>query len=136
MKQDSEQLNSEEDIDLMDIMPKIMAKYPESVLREMLSKKFEKDLVRIRKRREDVYADNDALRAKGVSFVERQKVLNRERLKFCDEHEAKLLHDMRVFKVRPLYQWFTVEDYWDAKRNGFEWVLGMRFEDAYYVPNN
>ena len=116
--------------------PKVQAKYTEEVLRDMLQKKFDRNIARIRKWRDKVYEDNDELRAKGVPFVERQKLLNRERLKFCDEYEAKMLHDVRVFKVRPLHQWFTVEDYCDAKRKGFEYVLGMRFEDAYYVPKS
>ncbi len=135
MTQDSKQPNNNEEIDLVDVLPKIMDKYPESVLREMLLKDFEKRLERVKRWRDKVYGDNDELRRKGVPFVERQKLLNRERLKFCDEYEAKLMHDVRVFKVKPLYQWFGVEDYWDAKRMGFENFISSRFEDAYYIPN-
>jgi len=139
MEQDSKQLEDriveESNIDWMDLFDRVYRKYTDDVMRDLVRAEFDKQIVHIRRWRNGVYESNDLLRSKGVPFAERQKMINRDRLKFCDEYEARMIRDVQVFKIRPLHQWFTVDDYWEAKKYGMGRVIRFRFDDIYYVPN-
>lgn len=143
MEQISEQLKKEieaeiaeeEQLDWVDVFDKVSKKYTDDTIHKLVLEEFHWMIEFTRNRRAKVYEDNDERRRKGMPFVERDKLLDRGRIKFCDEYEARLTRDVQFFKVRPLHQWFGVDDYWDAKRKGMGYVIRFNFDRIYYVPN-
>lgn len=139
MEQISEQLQKEVEeelaLDWVAAFDLVAKKYTDEIIYKLVLAEFHRLLEFIKNRRTKVYEDNDERRRKGVSFEERERLLDRSRLKYCDEYEAKLLQDVQVFKIRPLHQWFGVDEYWDARRRGMGWCIRWNFNRIYYVPN-
>ncbi len=108
-------------------------KYPPKIMRDVVGIEFNSRLSRIRESRDKMYADNDARRAAGMSFQERQKLLDRKRLEFYDKYEAQLTQDVQRFQVRPFFEWLPVSDYYTVKKRGIAWAVRLYFDNVYQV---
>jgi len=126
-----------EDAEWRHTVQKLQEKFPEKALRRIVLKGFDELISELRKRKDHLYTQNDELRAQGIPFVDRMKRLDVNRIKWMDEYEAKLLRDMRHFRVRPLIEWIDRIDLKMARERsmGLGWIIKVNLARTYEVPN-
>ena len=113
----------------------VRRKYTNEALRKLIIAEFDSQLEYCRLQTEKQYAMNDELRAKGVPFVERMKLLDKKRLDMLERQAARLVRERASFHVVPVDQWFTQDD-WDlAKKKGIGFVIRLNFSRTYTVAN-
>lgn len=116
--------------------------FPQEELRQMVYRAIMETLDFVRRYRDKEYAKQDELRSQGVPYAVRIKEFNRARIEFCDKREAELLHDVRMFRVRPMRDWLRYGDLdfaarmkkTDDIRVRMEWIIRFNLEGTYWVP--
>ena len=102
-------------------------KFTPEVLHDVAYKLLQSSLERTRAMRDAEYKRNDELRAKGVSYSDRAEQVNFRKIEWCNEEETRISTTLQhPFKVRPLREWFTEDDYWLAKRSGMGMVMRLK----------
>lgn len=110
------------------------ARFTPEILRKVAYNEILSLLNRTREMRQEQYDLNDALRAKGVPYVERMKRIDRRKIEWCDKEEAKLSGVLgSPFRVRPLREWFEEPDYVAARKLGMPWVVRVRLGEIIIV---
>lgn len=119
-----------------EVVASLESQFPPDKLAKFIKFAMVEKIKKLREYREGIYTRNDELRAKGVPFSERAKLLKLDRIAMCERKEAELADHARRFRVRPLREWLSRFDLDMAKRRGvgMVWIIGFNLEHTYVVP--
>ncbi len=108
---------------------RVSRKYTPEVLRRMVAEEIRWQAGRTQQMRNAELLINDEMRARGRPFVERMKVVNDRKIRWCDQEEARLTKLLGTFRVRPLAEWFDEVDYETAKEMGMGWIIRFKLDE-------
>ena len=100
-------------------------------LRGMIAKAIQRHIDAVRKLREGEYAKHDEWRAQGISFADRQSMMDHRKITMCDEREKKLMDEMKKFRPRKISEWMEEGDYEEAKQKGFSEMIFKNLNRTY-----
>lgn len=118
-------------------LERVSRKYTPQVLHKLVNDEMLRQLLCVREMRDVEFVQNDELRAKGISFFERMKLINKNKIDWCDREELNLNKLLNSFRVQSLDEWFDGWiDYELAKSQGMQRIIGYKLYSITYGKEN
>jgi hypothetical protein len=91
----------------------IAKRFPDEIYRKVIRASLQKQLDDVAALKASVYDENDEMRAKGVSFSERKRFLEENKIKiaWCEEMEQKLNNIISRYRLKPYEEWIGTFGY-------------------------
>lgn len=105
-------------------------KFPPSAVRSIVMSILQERIAWCGKSREKCYQEYTDLRKNGISYADRRKTLDIQKIKWCDMEEARLLTLSKTFKVKKWSEFLKDGDQWSIKRIGLRSFISLFLEEV------